>query len=48
MNLVHGARETVDGLLDDARVQGISFVGSTPVAKYIYQRASANGIVGTF
>ncbi len=43
MNLVHGARETVDALLDDARIQGISFVGSTPVARYIYQRAAARG-----
>jgi malonate-semialdehyde dehydrogenase (acetylating)/methylmalonate-semialdehyde dehydrogenase len=43
LNLVHGARETVDALLDEPRVQGISFVGSSPVAKYVYQRAAANG-----
>ncbi len=43
LNLVNGGRETVDALLDDPIVQGISFVGSSPVAKYIYQRAAANG-----
>ena len=43
LNLVNGARETVDALLDHPRIQGISFVGSSPVAKYVYQRASANG-----
>ncbi len=43
INMVHGDKETVDALLDDERVQGISFVGSTPVARYIYERAAANG-----
>ncbi|MGH2351329.1 MAG: CoA-acylating methylmalonate-semialdehyde dehydrogenase [Chloroflexota bacterium] len=43
INLVQGARETVDALLDEPRIQGISFVGSSPVAKYIYARAAANG-----
>jgi malonate-semialdehyde dehydrogenase (acetylating)/methylmalonate-semialdehyde dehydrogenase len=43
LNLVNGARETVDALLDDPRIQGVSFVGSSPVAKYVYQRAAANG-----
>ena len=43
INLVNGARETVDALLDEPRIQGISFVGSSPVAKYVYTRASANG-----
>ena len=43
MNLVHGAREAVDALLDEPYVQGISFVGSSPVAQYIYERASKNG-----
>ncbi len=43
INLVQGARETVEALLDDPRIQGISFVGSSPVAKYVYQRASASG-----
>jgi malonate-semialdehyde dehydrogenase (acetylating)/methylmalonate-semialdehyde dehydrogenase len=43
INLVNGGRETVDALLDEPRIQGISFVGSSPVAKYVYSRASANG-----
>jgi len=43
VNLVNGAKEAVDGLLDHPDVRAISFVGSTPVAKYIYSRASANG-----
>ncbi|MBI4902073.1 MAG: CoA-acylating methylmalonate-semialdehyde dehydrogenase [Acidobacteria bacterium] len=43
MNLVNGGKPTVDALLDHPAVQAVSFVGSTPVAKYIYARASANG-----
>jgi malonate-semialdehyde dehydrogenase (acetylating)/methylmalonate-semialdehyde dehydrogenase len=43
VNLVNGAREAVDALLDDARVNGVSFVGSTPVAHYIYKRAAEQG-----
>ena len=42
-NVVHGGREAVDALLDDARVQALSFVGSTPVARYLYERGSAGG-----
>lgn len=42
-NLVHGAKAAVDALLDHPSVKGISFVGSTPVAKYVYARASASG-----
>ncbi len=42
-NVVNGDKEAVDTLLRDARVQAVSFVGSTPVAEYIYQTASANG-----
>jgi malonate-semialdehyde dehydrogenase (acetylating) / methylmalonate-semialdehyde dehydrogenase len=41
--LVHGGKETVDALLTHPRVKAISFVGSTPVAKYIYTTAAANG-----
>ncbi len=41
--LVHGGRTTVDALLDDPAVRAISFVGSTATARYIYQRAAANG-----
>ncbi len=40
---VNGGKETVDALLDHPGVRAISFVGSTPVAKYIYSRATANG-----
>lgn len=42
-NVVHGDKEAVDALLDDPRVQALSFVGSTPIADYIYARGSANG-----
>src|SRR6266536_2913734 len=43
VNLVNGGKAAVDTLLDDPRVRAISFVGSTPVAKYIYARAGENG-----
>ncbi|WP_136248705.1 CoA-acylating methylmalonate-semialdehyde dehydrogenase [Halomonas borealis] len=43
LNVVNGDKEAVDTLLDDARVQAVSFVGSTPIAETIYTRASANG-----
>jgi len=43
INLVHGGKASVDALLDHPEVKAISFVGSTPVAKYIYQRGAANG-----
>ncbi|MCA9893837.1 MAG: CoA-acylating methylmalonate-semialdehyde dehydrogenase [Anaerolineae bacterium] len=43
IQLVNGGKETVDALLDHPLVRAISFVGSTPVAKYIYSRATANG-----
>ena len=42
-NVVHGDKEAVDALLDDPRVQAVSFVGSTPIAEYIYARGSAAG-----
>ena len=42
-NVVHGDKVAVDALLDEPRVQAISFVGSTPIAEYIYARGSANG-----
>lgn len=42
-NVVHGDKVAVDALLDDPRVQAVSFVGSTPIAEYIYARGSANG-----
>src|SRR5437660_1419210 len=43
VNLVNGSKPAVDALLDHPQVRAISFVGSTPVAKYIYSRGSANG-----
>jgi malonate-semialdehyde dehydrogenase (acetylating) / methylmalonate-semialdehyde dehydrogenase len=43
VNLVNGGKAAVDTLLDHPQVRAISFVGSTPVAKYIYARAGANG-----
>jgi malonate-semialdehyde dehydrogenase (acetylating)/methylmalonate-semialdehyde dehydrogenase len=42
-NIVNGDREAVDTLLTDPRVAAVSFVGSTPVAEYIYRTASAHG-----
>ncbi len=42
-NLVHGGKEAVDALIDHPEVRAISFVGSTPVARYVYGRAAANG-----
>ncbi len=43
VSLVNGAKETVDALLDSPIVRAISFVGSSPVAKYVYSRATATG-----
>ncbi len=42
-NVVNGDKDAVDTLLHDARVQAVSFVGSTPVAEYIYTTATGNG-----
>ena len=42
-NVVHGDRECVDALLDHPQVAAISFVGSTTIAKYIYERGTAAG-----
>ena len=43
VSLVNGSRETVDALLDNPKVNAISFVGSTKVARYVYGRAATNG-----
>jgi len=43
VNMVNGAKEAVDAILDHPAIRAITFVGSSGVAKYIYSRASANG-----
>ncbi len=43
VNMVHGSKDVVNALLDHPDIQGISFVGSTPTAKYIYQRCGETG-----
>ena len=43
LNLVHGGRECVDALLTHPKVRAISFVGSSPVAKYIYETGTRHG-----
>lgn len=42
-NIVHGAHDVVNGLLEHPDVAGISFVGSKPVGEYVYTKAAANG-----
>jgi len=42
-NVLQGDKEAVDALLDHPDVKAISFVGSTPIARYVYERASNNG-----
>jgi malonate-semialdehyde dehydrogenase (acetylating)/methylmalonate-semialdehyde dehydrogenase len=43
VNLVHGAADTVNALLDHPEVAALSFVGSTPVAQHVYARAASQG-----
>jgi malonate-semialdehyde dehydrogenase (acetylating) / methylmalonate-semialdehyde dehydrogenase len=43
LNLVHGGKEAVDALLHHPLVKAVSFVGSTPIAKYMYATAAAEG-----
>ena len=43
INIVNGGKEAVDALCDHPTVRAISFVGSTPVAKHVYQRSAAAG-----
>jgi malonate-semialdehyde dehydrogenase (acetylating)/methylmalonate-semialdehyde dehydrogenase len=42
-NVVHGEKETVDALLQHAQVKAVSFVGSTPIARYIYETCAKQG-----
>lgn len=43
VNLVNGGREVVDAICDHPMIRAVSFVGSTPVAKHVYQRSAASG-----
>ncbi|MFB9758508.1 CoA-acylating methylmalonate-semialdehyde dehydrogenase [Ectobacillus funiculus] len=43
LNIVNGAHDVVNGLLEHKRVKAISFVGSQPVAEYVYKKGSENG-----
>jgi malonate-semialdehyde dehydrogenase (acetylating)/methylmalonate-semialdehyde dehydrogenase len=43
VNMVVGGAETVNAILDHPQIRGVTFVGSTPVARHVYARASANG-----
>ncbi|MFJ9538596.1 CoA-acylating methylmalonate-semialdehyde dehydrogenase [Streptomyces sp. NPDC101225] len=42
-NVVHGGKDAVDAILIHPGVQAVSFVGSTPIAKYVHERATAHG-----
>ncbi len=43
LNVVNGDKEAVDAILDDPDIKAIGFVGSTPIAQYIYARGTASG-----
>src|SRR5437867_4130497 len=43
LNIVHGGRECVDALLAHPEVKAVSFVGSTPIARYIYETGTKHG-----
>jgi len=43
LNVVHGGKQAVDAILDHPGIAAVSFVGSTPIAQYVYARGSANG-----
>jgi malonate-semialdehyde dehydrogenase (acetylating)/methylmalonate-semialdehyde dehydrogenase len=43
LNVVNGDKEAVDAILDDPDIRAIGFVGSTPIAEYIYTRGTASG-----
>ncbi|MCO1335243.1 CoA-acylating methylmalonate-semialdehyde dehydrogenase [Microbulbifer sp. OS29] len=43
LNVVNGGKEAVDTLLTDKRIQAVSFVGSTPIAEYVYTTGTAHG-----
>ncbi|MDB5506222.1 MAG: methylmalonate-semialdehyde dehydrogenase [Devosia sp.] len=43
LNVVHGDKEAVDAILDHPDIKAVSFVGSTPIAEYVYQRGTRAG-----
>ncbi|UTD29613.1 CoA-acylating methylmalonate-semialdehyde dehydrogenase [Bradyrhizobium sp. WD16] len=43
LNVVNGDKEAVDAILDDPDIRAIGFVGSSPIAQYIYERSAATG-----
>ena len=43
LNVVNGDKEVVDAILDDPDIKAVGFVGSSPIAQYVYSRATAHG-----
>jgi malonate-semialdehyde dehydrogenase (acetylating)/methylmalonate-semialdehyde dehydrogenase len=43
LNIIHGDKDMVDGILDHPDIKAVSFVGSTPIAEYVYQRGTKAG-----
>ena len=43
LNVVHGDKEAVDGILDHPDIRAVSFVGSSDIAQYVYSRGTASG-----
>lgn len=43
LNVVHGGKDVVNGILEHPTIRAVSFVGSTPIAKHVYTTAAANG-----
>jgi malonate-semialdehyde dehydrogenase (acetylating)/methylmalonate-semialdehyde dehydrogenase len=43
LNIVHGDKEIVDAILDHPDIKAVSFVGSTPIAEYVYTRGTSTG-----
>ena len=43
LNVVHGDKAAVDAILDHPKIKAVSFVGSTPIAEYVYSRGTAEG-----
>ncbi len=42
-NVIHGDKQAVDGILEHPTIKAVSFVGSTPIAEYVYTRGTAHG-----